>query len=184
VAWWVSNPGKHVASSTVPGGPFLINDGNWHHIVVSFDRMGFAVTYLDGVAINSVSVAGTEDFDQPMQPWNIGQDATGIYPWSGVAGIKSEAIIDDMGIWRRALSPTEAQSIYIVGNTYGRSFDTYGPVTLTVKQSGSDIELIWQAGTLEAADEVNGTYLPVGGAVAPYYKVTPMAAKKFYRVKL
>ena len=146
--------------------------------------MGNAVTYLDGVAVDSRPFNGTGDFDQPGQAWNIGQDSTGTYPYIGVAGPLAEAVIDDMGIWRRALSPVEAQSIYHVGQNYGQSFDTYGPVMLTIQPASTGFDLIWQAGTLQAADTVNGTYLPVAGASAPYYHVTPGAASKFYRVKL
>ena len=92
--------------------------------------------------------------------------------------------MDDVGIWRRALDPAEAQTIYQVGNSYGRSFDAYGPVVLTLRQSGTMLELIWQAGTLLQADEVNGTYKPVTGATAPYFQVKPSETKKFYRVQL
>lgn len=183
-AWWISSPGRHVATTTSLGGPYRINDGDWHHMVVSFDRTGFAVTYLDGVPIDSTSIVGSDDMDQPGQAFNIGQDSTGSYPWFGIGGPLAEAIIDDMGIWRRALSRTEAQSIYIVGQNYGRSFDTYGPVMLSVQSAGAEIELIWQAGTLEAADEINGTYLPVPEAAAPFLKVMPNATRKFYRVRL
>ena len=64
----------------------------------------------------------------------------------------------------------------------GRTFDKYGPVMLSVQPSGAGFDLIWQAGTLEAADDVNGTYLTVSSA--PYFHVTPAAARKFYRVRL
>ncbi|HPY30234.1 MAG TPA: hypothetical protein PLT00_06715 [Verrucomicrobiota bacterium] len=71
-----------------------------------------------------------------------------------------------------------------MATTAGKSFDTYGPATLQIIPTGPELELIWQAGTLEQADEVNGQYTPVPGAVAPYYKVTPGAVRKFYRIKL
>jgi hypothetical protein len=60
----------------------------------------------------------------------------------------------------------------------------YGPVVLTVQPAGTGFDLIWQAGTLMECGTVNGTYLPVSGASAPYYHVTPTAGNKFYRVKL
>lgn len=181
-AWWISSPGKHLATTTCLTGPYFINDGNWHHLLFSFDRTAYAVTYLDGVPIDSTSIVGGGDLDLPGQVFNIGQDTTGTYPWFGLAGPKAEAVIDDFGIWRRALSPTEAESIYLVGQNFGRSFDSYGPVKLTFQLSGAGFDLIWQAGTLQESDTVNGTYLPV--ASAPYYHVTPSAAKKFYRVRL
>jgi hypothetical protein len=39
-------------------------------------------------------------------------------------------------------------------------------------------------GTTSTADNVNGPYTPVVGATAPYLKVTPTGARKFYRVAL
>jgi hypothetical protein len=93
----------------------LINDGKWHHIVLSYDKTGFAVTYLDGVPIDSRSVAGAGDFDQPSNIWNIGSDTTGTYWFETAAVTTEEAVIDDMGIWRRALSQVEAQQMYTVG---------------------------------------------------------------------
>jgi hypothetical protein len=37
---------------------------------------------------------------------------------------------------------------------------------------------------LQLSTNVTGPYLPVGGATAPYYKVTPGTGNKFYRVQL
>jgi hypothetical protein len=178
--WWLGGVGKIYES---PANS--INDGNWHHLVFTFDRMGDGVTYLDGVKVDSRPINNGGDVSATGQVMNIGQDASGTYPWFGVAGPKAEAVIDDMGIWRRTLSPTEAESIYLVGNTYGRTFDTYGPVNLTIQRSGTALELIWQAGTLMQCDTVNGTYTPVAGASAPYHKVMPAATgNKFYKVQL
>lgn len=186
-----SNPGITFAPSYRLGGwsyslngvvePYgsdnSINNGNWHHLVHSFDRTGNAVTYLDGVQVDSRSMSGAGDLDTPF-PFNIGQDPTGAYPE------ESTADLDDLGVWRRALNQFEAYAIYNAANTYGKSFDTYGPVTLVASTSGGSILLVWQAGALQWADNVNGTYTDVPSAVAPYYKVTPTAARKFYRVKL
>ncbi|MCX6922157.1 MAG: hypothetical protein NT154_02890, partial [Verrucomicrobia bacterium] len=92
--------------------------------------------------------------------------------------------LDDLGIWRRSLSQAEAESIYIVGQNYGRSFDTYGPVKISANLTSSGLELIWQAGTLLSADDPTRQWTPVSGASAPYYKVTNLTGKKFYRVQL
>jgi hypothetical protein len=154
-----------------------INDGNWHSLVHTFARGGSINTYLDGVLVDTRSMAGVGNFDSGL-PFNIGQDPTGFYAEDAVGAI------DDIGIWRRALNAAEAQSIYLVGQNYGRSFDTYGPVLLTLKKAGSNLEIIWQTGTLQSADNVEGPYTNVGGATAPYHVVTPGAAKKFYRVQL
>ncbi len=71
-----------------------------------------------------------------------------------------------------------------MGQNYGQSFDTFGPVTLALQASGADLELIWQAGTLLWAEDLLGPWDPVPGASAPYHKLTPGAGNKFYRVRL
>lgn len=95
-----------------PGG--TISDGQWHHLAVSFDRDGNASAYLDGVLVDSRSIApGTETLDSGL-PTNIGQDGTGVYTDNGDAGI-DDGMIDDVAIWRRALTGFEIQRIYQYG---------------------------------------------------------------------
>jgi hypothetical protein len=157
-----------------------INDGNWHSLVHTVERDGNAVSYLDGVEVDETYAGNAGDLDSGL-PTNLGQDASGLYPEQGSADL------DDVGMWRRALTAYEAQSIYYVGQTYGKSFDTYGPVSLGISRSGASLELIWQAGTLLESDDVNkpmNLWTPVAGASAPYYKVTPGPVRKFYRVRL
>ncbi|HEV8542106.1 MAG TPA: hypothetical protein VGR78_06930, partial [Verrucomicrobiae bacterium] len=86
-------------------------------------------------------------------------------------------------LWRRVLTPFEVSAIYAVGQQ-GKSFDTYGPVSLVVTKDSAGIQLTWQAGTLLEANEALGPWSPVVDAQAPYYQVTPGAARKFYRVQL
>jgi hypothetical protein len=171
-----------LANNTDPGiglyGPDnTINDGNWHNLVHAFTRSGNGITYLDGVQVNATSIIGVGDIDSSLD-FNIGQDGTGVYPEEGSADI------DDLGIWRRAVTQAEAQGIYLVGQAYGRSFDTVGPVSVSINHVGTDIEVIWQAGTLLQADSLSGPWTPVGGATAPYYKFTPGIGNKFFRVQL
>jgi len=155
-----------------------INDGNWHHLVHTFDRAGAATTYLDGLEVHSMSILSAAGWNLDTGlPWNIGQ-ASGTYGENGIFEL------DDLGIWRRVLSPTEAQAVYLVAQKYGRTFDTYGPVMLTLGRSVMGLELIWQAGTLLSADDIRGPWTPVTGTSAPYYQVTPSTTQKFYRVQL
>jgi hypothetical protein len=97
-----------------------INDGNWHHLVHTIDRVNGMVTYLDGVAANyvvqggsSIAAAGNIDTGRPA---TIGQDPTGKYRESGSADI------DDLGVWRRALTALEASSIYMAAVSNHLSF--------------------------------------------------------------
>jgi hypothetical protein len=109
---------------------------------------------------------------------NIGQDSTGRYPESG------EIDIDDLGVWRRALSPYEAECVYSVAKNYGQSFDSYGPVALRIQGSGGDVEIIWQSGRLETANDISGPWEPVADATPPYCRITEKGLARFYRVRL
>jgi hypothetical protein len=97
-----------------------INDGNWHHLVHTIDRVKGMVSYLDGVSAHytvqggsSVAAAGNIDTGRAA---TIGQDPTGKYRESGSADI------DDLGVWRRALTALEASSIYMAGVSNHLSF--------------------------------------------------------------
>ncbi len=104
----------------VYGDAGTINDGGWHHLVHTIDRVKGMVTYLDGVvahyavqAGSSIAAAGNIDTGQPA---TIGQDPTGRYHESGSADI------DDLGVWRRALTALEASSIYMAALSNHISF--------------------------------------------------------------
>ncbi len=141
----------------------------------SFDRTnGIAITCLDGVPVNSRALPPGRSFDTTDNIM-VGQDPTGLYAETGSADI------DDIAVWRRALTTYEAQSIYAAG-TSGASFDVTAPIKLAVTMSGNDVLLLWQAGTLQECDTPGGTYKPVVNAKAPSYKVTP-GTRKFYRVQ-
>jgi hypothetical protein len=97
-----------------------INDGIWHHLVHTFDRVNsIAVTYLDGVVAHydpqagALASAGNIDTGRAA---TIGQDPTGQYPENGSADI------DDLGVWRRSLSALEAASIYMAAVSNHLSF--------------------------------------------------------------
>src|ERR1044071_3619919 len=153
-----------------------INDGNWHHIVVSVKRAGQAVTYIDCQAID-VRLATSTDLDTDFDTV-IGQTGTFAYPEAGAFQL------DDLGVWTRDLSSIEAYTIWYVGQNYGRSFDTFGPVLLVIRRNAANLELIWQSGTLLQADSLAGPWTSVPGANAPYFVVTPASTRKFYRIQL
>ena len=178
IEWTLAGVGdpSSVIADPVPGSP-IITDGVWHSVVAAFDRVeNVAYTYVDGVQVDTRSLAGLGSLDSAFNP-TFGDDPGGAYTWDPVT-----YQVDDVGIWRRALAPGEAIGIYAAGQI-GQSFDMNGPALLTVKQSGGKLELIWQQGTLQSLDSIGGTWTDVIGAVAPYHVVTPGGAKKFYRVK-
>jgi hypothetical protein len=196
---WCLNDGVAVQAATnnidVNGASGSINDGNWHNFVLVVDRSAnVANTYLDGVFVGGGGISALLSVDNG-EPVVIGQDPTFTYPDipSGASqndlnvwGISPSATLDDIGVWRRALTALEVAQIQSAGATAGHSFDTVAPpgVTLTITRSGSNLILSWPSGTLLQSDTVGATasWTPVPGASAPSYTFAPSSARKFYRV--
>jgi hypothetical protein len=166
----------------VSGPANSINDGNWHNFVLTVDRTGaIANGFLDGILVATRSIASLGSVENNNYwPIVIGQDPTGVYPEAG------SAVLDDVGIWTRALTPLEVANIESAGKTAGRSFDTVGPVTviLTITRSGADLILNYDSGTLQQSSTLgpSADWQPVPGASAPSHTVTPSGPAKFYRV--
>ena len=159
------------------GADNSINNGAWHHFAATFDRSAkVALTYLDGAQVDSTSIASIGSFDT-TNSISIGQDPTGLYPQAG------SATLDDLGVWRRVLSPLEVYAIYFSGSHFGAALDAYGPVTILVGTSSQGPVLIWQTGTLVQADSLGGAWTTVPNAIPPSYTLPPGGATKFYRVR-
>jgi hypothetical protein len=100
--------------------PTNIRDGQWHNIVVTFERTNVATTYVDGNPVHAGSIApdaglpvGSVDTEWDGLSVFVGNDGTGQYTDGGSAG--ADMLMDDLGIWRRLLSPTEVTRIYLAG---------------------------------------------------------------------
>lgn len=102
------------------GPPDVLTETEWHHITVTFDRTGYAATYIDGTWRNSTSLAGSQnDVNTPSgMATNIGQDGAGDY------GPRfSDTDIDDLGVWRRVLTPQEIAAVVDAGKA-GKDLST------------------------------------------------------------
>jgi hypothetical protein len=180
----------------VNGAANSINNGGWHSFVLTVDRAGaLAKSYLDGVLMASRSISSLGSLDNNNYwPIAIGQDPTGTYPV--IAGASANdfaawitpntATVDDIGIWRQALTPLEVAQVASAGAA-GRSFNTVAPVlpTLSISRSGADVVLTYTGGTLVESTDPTVTkdaWTPVAGASSPW-PVTPSAVKKFYSVR-
>jgi hypothetical protein len=120
VGWVIATAGDgHLQWNAAPsridydGPPRTLSNTNWHHVVFSWDRSGVISTYLDGIQVNNTPNGAARDLNSGL-PTNIGQDGTGAYTDGGGVGI-ADGTIDDVGIWRRALTPAEAVAIYQAG---------------------------------------------------------------------
>ncbi len=134
-----------------------LNDAAWHLVTVAVGRKGTVDSYVDGVLLSSASIvtAGSIDTDDLGKVVNIGQDGTGTYTDGGSAEI--DMVVDDLGIWRRKLTSTEAAAIYLRG-VAGKSLDqapVAAPVAFTAPAvTPAGIVLNWTGG--------NGPFLVQG----------------------
>jgi len=88
------------------------NDTDWWFIASIFDANGNAVMYagreIGGLRWMALDATGVGDMTSSL-PLNIGQDGTGRY------GDNLDGDIDDLAIWRRALSHDEILRLYAGG---------------------------------------------------------------------
>jgi hypothetical protein len=155
-----------------------INDGNWHHLVHTASRTSVCVTYLDGVQVDSQSIAQVGNINNG-NPATIGQDPTGAYP------ITAEADLDDLGVWQRVLTPLEVSGVYLAGLSNSVSFAPLAAGTLTIAIQplpNGHVQLVWPLGSLQAAGQVKGIYTNVPGATSPWTISTGTAAQMYFRV--
>lgn len=91
------------------------NDGNWHHILFTFDNAASAPRmhiYVDGVDI-PLTVNGTSTGPLSTNLLNWGYPLTiGARNVRGVIGGFVPATVDDLRIWTRTVTPVEARRLY------------------------------------------------------------------------
>jgi len=157
----------------------------WQHVLVVFNINGDAVSYVNGLQIDARSIApGTGALSNPDLSLNIGQDGTGTY------GSEWDGLIDDLAIWDRALTATEAAALAGQGFA-GVALDGSGgsptQPTLAVSRGNNQLTLTWEGSgfTLEesAALGAGAAWTAVGGAGANSATVPTTAAAKFYRLR-
>jgi hypothetical protein len=167
-----------------------INDGNFHNLVYVVDRLNGLSVFEDGAPARSfvsagATIKGIGSIDTTAVA-AIGQDSTGLYGENSGGGNESSGppwAIDDLGVWRRALTPVEAAGIFIAG-VNGHSFagtSTLPPLTIT--PSGMSIIITWPYGALQSATNAIGPYTLVPGASSPYTN-SVLGTAKFYRTEL
>jgi len=201
----VTGPNSNADKFSVTSTP-VVRDGTWHNIVVSFLRAvppqsAYVYGYADGVLVNKtfMSVAGTIDtyslpftYTSPIPTsqtnWavNIGQDGTGVYYDLG-STYNIGAKIDDLGIWRRALTASEAKAIYQAGLAGKDLSYAVVPTRLNATFSSGMIQLGWIASPnlkLQKSTSLNPTvWADVPGTLGAGQASLPVTnAASFFRL--
>jgi len=171
----------------------LFDDLAWHHVVVVHKIAGEAITYFDGnefavdrsgnPARKEIGPATGTLFDA-ARSLNIGQDGTGQYQSADLF----DGLLDDVGIWNRALSGREVAVIYGRG-LEGQSLDGSTPPmqpTLEYTVSGAQLTLTWQGSgfTLQENSSVANAagWSAVPGAGPNSATVTVGTGNRFFRL--
>lgn len=156
-----------------PGGVFT--GGNWRHVVLTYDRSGNAVTYVDGVPLADRSnpprlfipvASPPNDVSTPAgKATNIGQDGAGDY-----GSVFTNADMDDLGVWRRLLTPQEVAAVYAAGQS-GNDLSTavVGPPglgTLGFSVAGNNLNFTWTSGPTVRLQKATTLSPPNWGDVA------------------
>jgi hypothetical protein len=158
--------------------------GSWQHVAFIADGARVRL-YRNGLQVAQSATYNGTLLVPPMASLGIGvkTDDSGAAPaaipgyWHGK--------LDDLGIWNRALTPDEIFGIYQAGLA-GKGITEASAIkliTLTVSASGNQVTVQFEAGSLEWADDLTGTWTAVPGASAPGFTTTANAAKKFFRVR-
>jgi hypothetical protein len=205
------NDGVNLNSRKDSGAtPPTIEDGNWHHCAATFNRGGNVGLYVDGqlkqvslLASPNLTYGGffwptTIDNDPPNPrtrtatgAWNIGEDGSGLYTSVGGGhdgpGISvTNACIDDVGIWRRTLTPNEVLAVYNAGNA-GASLDTATlvanphPLDPTITASPTAITVNKGNAMLFSAPAINGPWTEITAARGTNVYVELPGPQKFFR---
>lgn len=182
-----------------------VRNGQWHHLLVSFQRTdgsreAWVYLYADGVLVGKIASALYGSIEtrtlpfayasprtSPQTAWaiNIGQDGTGVYFDKGGASAIN-AKIDDLGIWRRALSAEEARAIYLAGLD-GLDFSKAAVAPKLFLIPGDDsLRLAWSgdaANRLESASGFAGDWATVPGAANTNAITVPLGdGSAFFRL--
>src|SRR5262249_14485588 len=156
------------------GEAHTLDDFAWHHLCFVIDRVNGNTIYLDGRVGNFTNQATPSgpigNLDWPVQPRTcIGQDPTGQYTEPGMSDI------DDLGFWRKALSSKGVAPISLAAQSNSISF-VGAPITLSSTRSGNNLILNWNAGMLQAADNITGPWSNV--APTPPYTAPTTGLRK------
>ena len=103
------NSGLTAISSHLPNSTF--NDGKLRHIVISADRSGNLIYYVDGVLLSSHNISSDSAVDLKSIRY------IGTYG-AGTSSFAQMDILDDFSLWNCALTQTEIQELFNDGLSY------------------------------------------------------------------
>lgn len=112
---WKINIANQASQRYDIGSSKVLEDGNWHHLAVTFDKTRTCAIYQDGVKVNEslLTYKATDDMASPFDYMCFGQDGTQKYSggepnWAGS--------FNEVRIWTDVLSPETIQKYMYLRN--------------------------------------------------------------------
>lgn len=108
----VMNSSGQISFGVYAGGastlttPLSYNDGNWHHVTVTFNA-GVATVYIDGTQVSTASLGAAETYNGY---WSVGKALIAGWPYTANQS-QFVGSLDEAAIWSVALTPSEVTSI-------------------------------------------------------------------------
>ncbi len=95
-----------------------VQDGTWHHVVITHDRAGLATFYVDGVAVGTASIATGAGFSLlPSVPGIMALGTDNTLNYEGGNGSTANGDFDEVAMWNRVLFPGEVARIHTAGRS-------------------------------------------------------------------
>ncbi len=113
---YIRNNGKLAAelyqnSATTIISPTAVNDGKWHHFVLTADT-NIQYLYVDGAVVGSLSGNIITGLGMIKNQIGAGWDTGGNWPDFNTGWNLFKGTIDDVRVYYRALSPGEVRQLY------------------------------------------------------------------------
>ncbi len=127
-----------------------INNGAWHHLAVTIDRDGDLVIYLDNSVVKTQSITSywAKNFHHSFE------HRIGILNYN----YSFDGILDEIGIWNKALTTSEVSQLYNSGNGLSYPFGGNAQYTISTFTTGSgSVTLSPSGGTYDAGTVVTVT---------------------------
>jgi hypothetical protein len=147
-----------------PVADSFIEDSEWHHIAVTHDRDGDAVFYFDGGPIGTRDISGhaAASIDTGL-PTGVGVDGARGDPWDAFIN----GLVDEVGIWDRALNGAEVQAIYDGGLSGLAITEVTVPLRLTLEIDRESGEMTLRNNEADAIAIRGYSILSADGALVP-----------------
>jgi hypothetical protein len=150
-------------------GPAVENDV-WAHLVGTYDGTNKSF-YLNGGLVGTKEVAFAVNDESVLRIGGGASEGDGNYFFEGD--------VDEISIYDKVLSEDRILAHYVAGLA-----STTSPVSPTLRAAvqGGRVAITWSTGTLQEANDLLGPWTDVPNASSPL-AVTPIGARKFYRIK-